>query len=65
MLGSAELDRLLTLFAPRILAFRKRANDDLDLFVIVSGHEHRTLAPDPPIGTRTVEVEHADVLSAV
>ena len=46
-------------------AFGKRTNDDLELFVIVSGHEHRTLAPDPTIGTRKVEVEHADVLSAV
>jgi hypothetical protein len=48
-----------------MLAFRERTNDDLDLFVIVSGHERRTLAPDPTIGARTVEVENADVLSAV
>ena len=65
MLRSAKIDRLLTLFAPRMLAFRERTNDDLDLFVIVSGHERRTLAPDPTIGARTVEVENADVLSAV
>lgn len=65
MLGSSEVDRLLTLFAPCMLAFRKRTNDDLDLFVVVSGHEHRTPAPDPTIGTRTVKVEHGRTFGSV
>jgi hypothetical protein len=62
MLRSAAVDWLLTLFAPGMLTVRKRTNDDLGLFVIISSNEHRPLAPVPTIGTRSMGVKTADVL---
>jgi hypothetical protein len=60
------VDRLLTLFAPRVVALLKRTNDDFGFFVITSAHEHRALAPCPTIGPRsTADGEHVDLLSAV
>jgi hypothetical protein len=45
VLRTIKVDRLVTLLAPRMVAVRKRTSDDLSPFMVVSGHEHRPLAP--------------------
>jgi hypothetical protein len=44
VLWTTEVDRLLTLLAPYMVAVQKRADDDVYFLVFISGHEHRPLA---------------------
>jgi hypothetical protein len=60
-----NIERLLTLFTPRVVAVRKRTNDEIGFIVFVSGHEHRPLAPIPIFGKRIREMNTADVPSTV
>jgi hypothetical protein len=52
-----------------VVAVRKRTSDDRDLFVFVSRHEHRLLAPVPAkiptIGTGRRMANMEDLLSAM
>jgi hypothetical protein len=45
VLRTIKVGRLLTFLAPHMVAVRKRTSDDLGVFMVVSGHEHRPLAP--------------------
>ena len=60
VLWTIKVDRLLTLLAPRMVAVRKRTSDDQSFFMLVSGDEHRPLAPIPVLvqGQASEDNEH-------